>query len=301
PASVRWKPDSKPHCGRKKKLTRRRSPTRKGRNRICKQLNKAKFNNNLINIFCTEWSRKNGGVVRPYNNETDFQVNQWKFCSMDVNSDDVLDKNEYRDPKRVAKKAVKPKNRSRPNVLLGTAWTNASEDNANEQEDYADSFLSHRPLPHALIGQSYDDESSEIHNEEPPDYLSDRQAALLDGGQFYVPECTPNGRYKKIQCYKAAGYCFCVHEDTGKNIPGTSVKHGIPKCDQLTNVNRSMKGCPNDKKTVFLKDLVQFLHVRMLKNNDMKNLNTLSWMSSKEEQAATWSFVDFDKNKNKIG
>jgi hypothetical protein len=45
---------------------------------------------------------------------------------------------------------------------------------------------------------------------------------------------------------------------------------------------------------------MQFLHARMLKNNDTKNLDTLPWMSSKEEQAATWSFVDFDKNKNKM-
>jgi hypothetical protein len=320
--SVRWKPESKPHCGRKKKSTRRRSPTRKGRNRACKQPDKAKFNNNLINIFHTEWSRDHGGVVKPHNNESDFLVNRWKFDTMDTNRDGVLDKNEYRDLKRIAKKAVKPKKcakmfprscdvnsdaqitqqewaecLTRDGMDDGGGGQNASEDNGEDQEDYADSFPSHRPLPHAL---TYEDESSEIRDDDPTDCLSDRQTALMDGGQFYIPECTPDGRYKKIQCYKAAGYCFCVHEDTGKNIPGTSVKHGTPQCDQLRNVNRPMKGCPNDKKIVFLKNLMQFLHARMLKNNDTKNLDTLPWMSSKEEQAATWSFVDFDKNKNKM-
>lgn len=46
--------------------------------------------------------------------------------------------------------------------------------------------------------QSYDDESSEIRDDDPTDCLSDRQAALMDGGQFYVPDCTPDGRYKKV-------------------------------------------------------------------------------------------------------
>ena len=51
-----------------------------------------------------------------------------------------------------------------------------------------------------LSALTYDEESSEIHDEdEPTDCLSDRQAALLDGGEFYVPECTSDGRYKKVQ------------------------------------------------------------------------------------------------------
>jgi hypothetical protein len=77
----------------------------------------------------------------------------------------------------------------------GGGGQNASEDNAEDQEDYADSFPSHRPLPHAL---TYEDESSEIRDDDPTDCLSDRQTALMDGGQFYIPECTPDGRYKKV-------------------------------------------------------------------------------------------------------
>lgn len=106
--SVRWRAGVKQHCGRKKKSTRRRSPNRKGRNRVCKQPDKAKFNNNIINIFYTEWVREHG-LSRQHSNETDAIVIQWKFRSMDTNNDGLLDKNEYRDLKRVAKKAVKPK------------------------------------------------------------------------------------------------------------------------------------------------------------------------------------------------
>lgn len=70
----------------------------------------------------------------------------------------------------------------------------------------------------------------------------------------------------QIQCYKSTGYCWCVHEDTGKNIPGTSVKNQEPKCDQVVSAPRSIKGCPEAKKNVFLKALLDFLHEKMVKD-----------------------------------
>ncbi|KAJ8969299.1 hypothetical protein NQ314_001838 [Rhamnusium bicolor] len=136
---------------------------------------------------------------------------------------------------------------------------------------------------------------------DPTDCLSDRNVVLAEGYQPYVPECTPDGRYQKIQCYKSAGYCWCVNEDTGKNIPGTSVKNDTPKCDHLKTSNKTMKGCPDDKKILFLKELLQFLHTRMSEIvNSTSSFNSLAWIALKEEQAATWSFVVFDKNKNKM-
>jgi hypothetical protein len=50
----------------------------------------------------------------------------------------------------------------------------------------------------SLSALTYEDESSEIRDDDPTDCLSDRQTALMDGGQFYIPECTPDGRYKKV-------------------------------------------------------------------------------------------------------
>ncbi|KAJ8948791.1 hypothetical protein NQ318_022923, partial [Aromia moschata] len=98
-----------------------------------------------------------------------------------------------------------------------------------------------------VIGQSYDEESSEIREEsDPTDCLSDRNVALSEGyHQLYVPECTPDGRYQK--------------------------------------------------------ELLQFLHTKMSEIiNGNSSFNSLAWIASKEEQAATWSFVVFDKNKNKM-
>lgn len=63
-----------------------------------------------------------------------------------------------------------------------------------------------------------------------------------------------------------------MHEDTGKNIPGTSVKNDTPKCDQITVVSRPMKGCPDDKKITFLSDLMDFFHKKMARETNGTNM-----------------------------
>jgi len=55
------------------------------------------------------------------------------------------------------------------------------------------------------------------------------------------------------------GYCWCAQEDTGKPIPGTSVKDSNPKCDGIPLLSNPMKGCPEHKKHIFLKDLMDYL------------------------------------------
>lgn len=71
---------------------------------------------------------------------------------------------------------------------------------------------------------------------------------------MYVPECTLNNKYQRVQCHKTAGafislfnpfvslqitnhfesgYCWCAHEETGKPIPGTSVQNSKPNCDNI--------------------------------------------------------------------
>jgi len=56
-----------------------------------------------------------------------------------------------------------------------------------------------------------------------------------------------------------SGYCWCAQEDTGKPIPGTSVKDSNPKCDGIPLLSRPMKGCPEHKKHIFLKELMDYL------------------------------------------
>jgi len=70
----------------------------------------------------------------------------------------------------------------------------------------------------------------------------------------------PDGRYKRVQCYSSI--CWCVNEETGKNIQGTFSKKK-PQCDEVSAV-RPMKGCTGSRKTQFLKELKEFLIVAMV-------------------------------------
>lgn len=81
---------------------------------------------------------------------------------------------------------------------------------------------------------------------------------LQNGGQVgYIPECTPDGRYQRVQCYRSVGYCWCVHEDTGKNIPGTSIKGARPNCS--VSDNRPIKGCREPNEGDFFRELKEYL------------------------------------------
>lgn len=73
----------------------------------------------------------------------------------------------------------------------------------------------------------------------------------------HVPLCTQDGRYQRVQCYDSI--CWCANEDTGEILNGTAVKNRIPQC-----MARAMKGCPNDVKIVFLKDLKEFLKTKII-------------------------------------
>lgn len=79
-----------------------------------------------------------------------------------------------------------------------------------------------------------------------------------------MPECTVDGRYQRVQCYRSTGYCWCVNEDTGKNVPGTSVKNERPDC--TIKISRPMKGCSEPKKIEFLNNLKEFLRVQVSNN-----------------------------------
>ncbi|KAK9891959.1 hypothetical protein WA026_017442 [Henosepilachna vigintioctopunctata] len=284
-------------------------------------------------MFLMEWQREKQTSA----SANDTVVIEWKFVDLDLNEDGKLDKTEYRDLRRMVKKAVKPKRcgrsflrscdlntdqiierrewadclaRNGMDVSLRVfSWLNAdgnegttSIDNEDTDDDLdlppsrspPDGVLSQGGNP---LGHNYDDDSSDVREEEPANCLSDRQTALSEGSQLYIPECTSDGRYQKVQCYKSAGYCWCVNEDTGKNIPGTSIKNATPKCDDLLPTSRPMKGCPEEKKIAFLRDLMQYLQTKM---NSTSALNDLIWKVSREEQTAKMSFVMFDKNKNKM-
>uniref|UniRef100_A0A1B0F9H8 Uncharacterized protein n=1 Tax=Glossina morsitans morsitans TaxID=37546 RepID=A0A1B0F9H8_GLOMM len=436
--------NGKPKCHDYSKANIRRSPShttgaRRSTKRICSQTDRALFNSNLFKIFQSEYIRvrqqnEKGGVgklLESFAMPRDNEVTDWKFASLDANANQMLDKNEYRELKKLVKRAVKPrrcgrafgkfcdldndarlsrlewnsclskddnnqhfmidhsnstkvstnhvhqlqshhadsrriyahsaspsnhqktftrKSNNRPyqssiihnnnnnNRLPDADFENNSETNFDEDDDssqqlyddeaeyedgedetdhlgYINAFGSSTKFPSihcisflsflVLIPKSPDSPLKETENES--DCLTDQATALEEQRHgntlIYVPECTPDGRYQRIQCYRSTPYCWCVNEETGKNIPGTSVKDRRPQCDAIYTITRPMKGCPEPRKTTFIKELKEYLKTHIISGIKSGNINvnntSIGMWNNEDEQIASQSFLVLDKNKNK--
>ena len=75
----------------------------------------------------------------------------------------------------------------------------------------------------------------------------EQEAENPDGGIF-IPRCTVDGKWQRAQCHKSTGYCWCVNENTGHPIGGTST-HGVaPECNfeaerDIQGTNENIKMC----------------------------------------------------------
>ena len=77
----------------------------------------------------------------------------------------------------------------------------------------------------------------------------EQEAENPDGGIF-IPRCTVDGKWQRAQCHKSTGYCWCVNENTGHPIGGTST-HGVaPECN--FEAERDIQGIIANSKIVFL-------------------------------------------------
>ncbi|XP_071649885.1 SPARC-related modular calcium-binding protein 2 isoform X1 [Temnothorax longispinosus] len=308
---------------------RRRSPTRKQRRQYvsnrhrntCDRTEKSKFNGNLIENFKIEYRRTNISADDDKNVE---RVLSWKFLMLDQNADGYLDKAEYKELRRLAKKAVRPKKCARTfartcdlnrdlklsrqewGACLANDFTHQRSEVPETQRTRAkDRVLKGSPAFGSPI-QSLpfnEDHSDTKEESDTSDCISDRKSVLEDQRQrqtmHYVPQCMSDGRYHRVQCY--SGYCWCVYQDTGTPIPGTSSKEDrTPNCNPVPTPNRPMKGCPEPKKQQFLRDLMDLMQEKMEASNNDSNETTVKWPVPKEEKIATWHFVMLDTNKNKV-
>nr|XP_050852577.1 SPARC-related modular calcium-binding protein 2 isoform X1 [Vespula vulgaris]XP_050852578.1 SPARC-related modular calcium-binding protein 2 isoform X1 [Vespula vulgaris] len=295
----------------------------------CDRLEKSKFNNNLIENFRIEYKRANISVTGDKNVE---RVLSWKFATLDKDGDGYLDRAEYKELRKLAKKAVRPKRCARTfartcdlnrdlklsrqewGACLANDFTlrlflslNSAADPPEVPEDQrtqaTDQVLKGNSSPVHSRPTFNDNPADTKEENDATDCISDRRSVLEDQRQnsqekFYIPQCTPDGRYHRVQCY--SGYCWCVYQDTGKPIPGTSSKDSTPNCNPAPTPSRPMKGCPELKKQIFLRDLMDLMQKKMKASSTDSSEITANWQASKEEQVATWHFVMLDKNKNKI-
>ncbi|KAI0211466.1 hypothetical protein LSAT2_003687 [Lamellibrachia satsuma] len=129
----------------------------------------------------------------------------------------------------------------------------------------------------------------------------DMDRADPEGGIF-IPECVGNGLYRNDQCHKSTGYCWCVDQNSGKPIPGTSTQHVTPECDERKQ--REFKGCPYPQPKQFLTQILDRLSTEMVEfaNNasaaDKVNMMEPNPDHSMEERAVRWKFHFLDKNRN---
>ncbi|XP_054276219.1 SPARC-related modular calcium-binding protein 2 isoform X2 [Macrosteles quadrilineatus] len=317
---------AKPRCNRKGKMRRGSFPRENKHKKDCSRIDRSTFVSNLVKIFRNEYNRQPHMVVNKSEDvsETDRRVLEWKFNSLDVNGDLILSRNEYWGLRELVRQVVKPKRCARAfsrncdlnrdtNIAKPEWMTCLGLDmNPGEEEEELDvSVDSHFGVLQesvvSLTGQLPYGEDAVDRKEETEvssDCLTDRQAVLdemkTNNNEMYIPECTTDGRYQKVQCYKSTGYCWCVNEDSGTTIPGTSVKDNHPKCDSVQPVSRPMKGCPEHRKQAFLKGLLEFLtHTMATQKSSNITIKDVLDMSQ-EEQIASWNFNALDTNKNKV-
>ncbi|XP_024945150.1 SPARC-related modular calcium-binding protein 2 isoform X3 [Cephus cinctus] len=330
--------DQRPRCSRAGSRSgastrsgqRRRSPTWKSRRQYnnrhrntCDRTEKSKFNSNLIENFKIEFRRTNISTDGDKNVE---RVLSWKFVTLDKDSDGYLNRAEYRELRRLAKKAVRPKKCARTFArtcdlnrdlkLSRQEWGACLANDFTHERAEVPEAQRTRATDQVLNGNHPPNHSRPAFNDPPDtkeesdanDCISDRRSVLEDQRQntqekFYIPQCTPDGRYLKVQCY--SGYCWCVYQDTGKPIPGTSSKDHTPNCNPVPIPSRPMKGtieqgCPEMKKQLFLRDLMDLMQKKMKASSTDSDEASVKWQASNEERIATWHFVMLDKNKNKV-
>ncbi|XP_011636194.1 SPARC-related modular calcium-binding protein 2 [Pogonomyrmex barbatus] len=308
----------------------------------CDRTEKSKFNANLIENFKIEYRRTNISAEDVKNVE---RVLSWKFLMLDQNADGYLDKEEYKELRRLAKKAVRPKKCARTfartcdlnrdlklskqewGACLANDFTlrlflslnpaderpEVSEAQRTRATDQGESQSCIFPVffPNTVIIRCEYSRRNSMESVTPDigtylvdrtnDCISDRRSVLEDQKpkqNIYIPQCMSDGRYHRVQCY--SGYCWCVYQDTGKPIPGTSSKDRSPNCNPAPTPSRPMKGCPELKKQLFLRDLMDLMQEKMETSSNNSNETTVKWEASKEERIATWHFVMLDKNKNKV-
>ena len=76
----------------------------------CSRADRFLFNTNLVNEFHSEYNRyefhKTSSQLHNPSVHNDNTVLEWKFSAMDLNKNNMLDRQEYRELKRLVKKVV---------------------------------------------------------------------------------------------------------------------------------------------------------------------------------------------------
>ncbi len=253
-----------------------RDQNKRKEKRLCNSSQRVLFNTQLLSVFVSENSRKTA------QNETSISdAIDSKFNEMDTNSDNRISKGESRDLIYLIKKLFPlfrvcahnmfafcdsnndsfiARNEFKDclnfdfsfRAFLSLNSTNANEFNGNSQPK--NSF-------HSFELNSSEQKSSERYmNESRLDCYITRSNALESAkanpyGELFIPECTKDGYYVRIQCHKS--YCWCVSRVSGQPIKTlqniSSISNNDSNCDSMR------KGCDQRRRNKFHQKLRQLL------------------------------------------
>ncbi|XP_052766737.1 SPARC-related modular calcium-binding protein 1-like isoform X9 [Mya arenaria] len=316
------RPKTKSRVRRKKGKKNRKSDKRKSSKR-CTNKEKSRFNSNLVRVFTEEYDRAIRNVLStvpdtkdPLMDTLEKQVVEWKFSQYDSNGDNLLQIKEVNGLKRLVKKFIKPRSCAKRFLK----FCDPDKNKLIERQEWSiclgvDINISFR----LFIYLNSDEEGkrtttppSDAQSSDVSDCRTEREGALEqdhdnpDAGIF-VPTCTPEGTWAHAQCHNSTGYCWCVDENTGRPIVGTST-HGVrPDCDFVKEREiqaRIPVGCTYAEKQTFVADLVAEISKEMKEyalnpSTDHSLLVTEPNMSL-QERSARGRFNTLDGNKNKV-
>jgi len=149
--------------------------------------------------------------------------------------------------------------------------------------------------------------------------LEEKRSALKTGDEsgipIFVPTCNEDGSYKQVQCHKGTGYCWCVTE-TGKPVPGSSVRNSKPLCHLLHVTGRFRRGklrgkgkegkkgrnkvCTQADRTAFSNNLIEMVsteHANMFGARGRPNGTILG---NAKKEVAEWKFAQLDEDRDGI-
>ncbi|ODM91958.1 putative protein-related modular calcium-binding protein 1 [Orchesella cincta] len=292
----------------------------------CNQADWSRFNVALLKTFRSEYNRFRSmtSATSEMESASDTTVLAWKFDHLDRNKDMVLQRNETNILKNLVKQQIQPRSCAKNFIascsngdqqITKNEWLGclraSSDVNLSSSSGSGSSSLELTP---PLLSSGSVSETTEQSN-----CWTDRQSALASQKQnesIIIPECTPNGNYRKVQCAQeqdtkrkidvsvlltGKAYCWCVEEESGVQIPNTVVYNTTPDCNN--RYSKPMKGCSGAKKHKFLMDLFSTLKLRMTeatRDGGRRGQGDISRSMSPEEQASRWYFSELDENSNGV-
>ncbi|KAK3591613.1 hypothetical protein CHS0354_013797 [Potamilus streckersoni] len=302
-----------PNCRGKPNYTKRKERKRK---KGCSSIERSKFNSNLVQVFTEEYNRSTIStpvpskmIDDPVIDTLEKRVVEWKFTQLDKDSDSALRRKEVKTLRRMVKKVIKPRacakqfikncdsdnnkliSRKEWSLCLGVDINNPTTPDPGESEEGIDSSIS-------ILVNSKPKPSPNLEDCQTERTVAIRQDLEDPEGGIFIPNCTQDGKWARAQCHTSTQYCWCVDENSGRPIAGTSTHKVMPMCD--FEAEREMKGCPYVVKRRFLNDLLVRLAEEMAEDAIKRNSSVPTATNEQplHEAAATWKFKVLDTTNN---